>query len=402
MEWIGLNVICSLLQTWFVTELLDIKKNMSWFYRIVMVIINVSIVTIYGLTDISDIPLVFILFILNFILAYIFTYNKVSEILFVVMLENMYSLTMNIILLFINELCLLELDVYYTKILYFVLGFFFLKKLKVMRVTLHQTNDYILIVILFGLYCVSSFFTQEYLVLKSNTPELIKIFGILLLCLLSVFILLLYLFDLNNKKEKYEKLKQEFKNEQTLLHIYDQLKMTKHDLKHDYQLIDHYLNQKAYVKIKELINNRKHIITSIPVFVKTKNELINAIINNKMMNADVKGIKVECLINVPQSLPIQDYVLNDLLSNVLDNAIENCPKNGLIRINILFGQPILHIQVINDIDFSFDQTLKTKKDKQNHGYGLKSIRRIVHQYHGEMNIQYDDKSFIIQLSLLLQ
>ena len=89
MEWIGLNVIGSLLQTWFVTELLDIKKNMSWFYRIVMVIINVSIVTIYGLTDISDIPLVFILFILNFILAYIFTYNKVSEILFVVMLENM-------------------------------------------------------------------------------------------------------------------------------------------------------------------------------------------------------------------------------------------------------------------------------------------------------------------------
>lgn len=65
MEWISLNIIGSLLQTWFVTELLDIKKNMSWFYRIVMVIINVSIVTIYGLTDISDIPLVFILFILN-------------------------------------------------------------------------------------------------------------------------------------------------------------------------------------------------------------------------------------------------------------------------------------------------------------------------------------------------
>ena len=55
-----------------------------------------------------------------------------------------------------------------------------------------------------------------------------------------------------------------------------------------------------------------------------------------------------------------------------------------------------------DIDCSFDQTLKTKKDKQNHGYGLKSIRRIVHQYHGEMSIQYDDKLFIIQLSLLLQ
>lgn len=402
MEWISLNIIGSLLQTWFVTELLDIKKNMSWFYRIVMVIINVSIVTIYGLTDISDIPLVFILFILNFILAYIFTYNKISEILFVVMLENMYSLTMNIILLFINELCLLELDIYYTKIFYFVLGFFYLKRLKVMRVTLHQTNDYILIVILFGLYCVSSFFTQEYLVLKSNTPELIKMFGILLLCLLSVFILLLYLFDLNNKKEKYEKLKQEFKNEQALLHIYDQLKMTKHDLKHDYQLIDHYLNQKAYAKIKELINNRKYIITSIPIFVKTKNELINAIINNKIMNADMKDIKVECLINVPQSLPIQDYVLNDLLSNVLDNAIENCPKKGLIRLNIIYEQPILHIQVINDIDFSFDQTLKTKKDKQNHGYGLKSIRRIVHQYHGEMSIQYDGKLFIIQLSLLLQ
>ena len=261
---------------------------------------------------------------------------------------------------------------------------------------------YILIVVLFGLYCITLLFTQEYLALNFDTPELIKMFGILLLCLLGVFILLLYLFDLNNKKEKYEKLKQQQENKQTLLHIYDQLKMTKHDLKHDYQLIDYYLNQKDYIKIKELINNHSNLISSIPVLVKTNNQLIDAIINNKIINADMKHIKVECLINVPQQFHIQDYILNDLLSNILDNAIENCPENGLIKVNIIYEQQILHIQVENDIDQLFDQTLKTKKDRKYHGYGLKSIRRIVNQYHGNLDIDYSDKTFIIQISLLAE
>ena len=107
MEWIGLNVISSLLQTWFITELLDIKKNMSWFYRITMVIMNVGIVTVYGLTDIFDIPLSYVFIVLNIILACIFTYNKISEIVFVVILESIYSLTMNIMLLFINSMIIM-------------------------------------------------------------------------------------------------------------------------------------------------------------------------------------------------------------------------------------------------------------------------------------------------------
>ena len=68
--------------------------------------------------------------------------------------------------------------------------------------------------------------------------------------------------------------------------------------------------------------------------------------------------------------------------------------------NIVYEQQILHVQVENDIDQSFDQTLKTKKDKKYHGYGLKSIRRIVNQYHGTLDIDYDDKTFIIKTSLL--
>ena len=181
MEWIGLNVISSLLQTWFITELLDIKKNMSWFYRITMVIMNVGIVTVYGLTDIFDIPLSYVFIVLNIILACIFTYNKISEIVFVVILESIYSLTMNIMLLFINKLFLLEFNDYYAKFFYFILALFFLKKLKAMRLSLHQMNYYILIVVLFGLYCIISLFTQEYLAFNFDTPELIKMFGILFL-----------------------------------------------------------------------------------------------------------------------------------------------------------------------------------------------------------------------------
>lgn len=406
MEWFILNLIGAILQTWFITYLLDIKNNIYWFSRILMVVINMIVVTMYVLFDFYDVSLSLILFVLNFVLGCLLSYNKKSEILFVVILERVYSLTMFVLLLSINEILRIQLPDYTSKIFYLFFGLLFLKPLKKMRYSFHKMNDYILIVVLFGLYCLCTRVMQEYLVWKMSGNDFIQMYGkmysILISCLLSVFLLLFYLFDLNNKKEKYEKLKQQQKNEQALLHIYEQLKITKHDLKHDYQLIDYYLNQKDYVKLKELVNNHQEMMTSVPTLIQTRNELINTIINNKIINADMKHIKVECQLNIPYQLSIPDYLLNDLLSNILDNAIENCPKDGMIKISIIYQNQLLHIKVENSIDETFSKELKTKKNKKYHCYGLKSIYRIVEQYDGQVNTEYNDKQFGIYVTLFIK
>ena len=42
---------------------------------------------------------------------------------------------------------------------------------------------------------------------------------------------------MNKDQQEYEKLKQDIKNEKTLLYLYEQLKITKHDLKHELSII---------------------------------------------------------------------------------------------------------------------------------------------------------------------
>lgn len=403
MEWIIINLIESFLLTWFVTSLLDIKSNKALIYRFFMISMNFIIITISNYMNLYDLLLTSILIILNSILSYYFTNNKINEIVLILCIESVFNALVIILVVFINEI--IALKQYFdftTKVLYLVLGQLVLFYFNKFEDYFNDLSCNMISILLFSLHFVLQHILQLYLVLKTSIPEVHITFIMLFVCSIGMFWVMHYILESNYVNNEYEKLKQKYQDEKALLYIYDQLKMTKHDLKHDYQLIDYYLNQKNYHKIKELINNRNYDLTSIPVFIKTKNELINTIMNNKIMSADMKHIKVECLINVPQQLSIKDYVLNNLLSNSLDNAIENCPKDGLIKVTVFYEQPILYIQIVNDIDLSFDQTLKTKKDKQNHGYGLKSIRRIIHQYDGKMDIQYDDKKFIIQLSLILQ
>lgn len=125
MEWFILNLIGAILQTWFITYLLDIKNNIYWFSRILMVVINMIVVTMYVLFDFYDVSLSLILFVLNFVLGCLLSYNKKSEILFVVILERVYSLTMFVLLLSINEILEFNYLIIHLRFFIFFLVYYF-------------------------------------------------------------------------------------------------------------------------------------------------------------------------------------------------------------------------------------------------------------------------------------
>lgn len=187
-----------------------------------------------------------------------------------------------------------------------------------------------------------------------------------------------------------------------MLYLYEQLKITKHALKHDYQLLQYYINKKDYNKVQELISSKKDIVDSVPTLLSTHNKLLNTIINGKILEAYSKNITVESVISIHEIDFIHDYDLNTLLSNVLDNAIEN-NNEGIIRINIVQDNVLLHIKVCNTVNpQKYSPELITQKDIQNHGFGLKSINRIVKKYQGVINLIHNQSEFEIQITLLMQ
>lgn len=91
--------------------------------------------------------------------------------------------------------------------------------------------------------------------------------------------------------------------------------------------------------------------------------------------------------------------LTSLFCNLLDNALEAAVKqvNSFIELRVT-KKPQAHLTVItmvnscrtNPFDKSGKRLASTKKDTLRHGYGIKSIKRIVKIYHGEMELYYDD------------
>lgn len=243
---------------------------------------------------------------------------------------------------------------------------------------------------------------QIYIVLEVKGFDFLISFVLLIVCVLILVYVIVYISKLYKNKEEYEQLLTVKENERILSHLYNEVKITKHDLKHDFNLLQYYVDRNDIQNIKEIIKHRNNQVEYIPSLVASKNDLLNTIINNKLIEAYSKELRVQCRVVVSANISISNYDLNQLLSNMLDNAIENCRKNGEIDIQIIQEGDFLHIQISNSItDSAIKKGLKTKKDNRYHGFGLKSIKKICQKYNATVNIREENQKFYIQTTLIL-
>ena len=99
----------------------------------------------------------------------------------------------------------------------------------------------------------------------------------------------------------------------------------------------------------------------------------------------------------------------DLLSifgNALDNAIESVKsikniEQRIIKLAVFRQNQLLFIKLenyfVNQLNIYNGSFLTTKQDKMNHGFGLKSIKRIVEKYGGEITISTDNQWFTLMI-----
>ena len=397
MGWIVISLIEALLLSWFVTYFLDVKKDKDKLYYLLLALSVFTIITISNYISMYDNFLTTVIIIDIIIISSFFTYNRLDEIIFIACFEAMYNMMISnlAICLDLKDVFLISMvkQVLYGLVLMFLRYVFYRDDFNFTK----QLNC-LLSVLMFLLHFVLQQIIQVYIVLQIQIPEL---FWTILLINFFVFVLIvlfLKLVHLNAVENKYKQLETKKQNEEVLLLLYEQLKIAKHDLKHDYNLISHYLKDKEYLKIEKMVRDKKKQINSIPVLINTPNKLINLIINDKIIKAYTRNIKVTSKIDINREIRISEYDLNELLSNILDNAIDYNQDNGMIDIAIILEKQFVHIKVTNGIDKNkSNQSLISKKGK-NHGYGIRSIEKIVEKYQGIMKIDYNEY-FEITISL---
>lgn len=334
------------------------------------------------------------------------TKNNYWEILFITFLDQLNVGVSIVFSLILENFVSTFVRVIIGKVIYFFITYMILYICKTKNIKLNYIYWKLLTVVVIVFYFAYTILVQFYLGMQMNK---ILVFTSLLslgLSVIGIAVIVYYISKLEQQNQEtqfsLQKLEMEQSNYVQLNEVAKEIKIIRHDLKHDYLLIGSYLENKNYSKINEIVKSRIKDIHEGTNTINSANELINTIINYKLMIANSKNIEVSCDLNVSNKIYMKDYHLNELLSNLIDNAIENCSKNDP-KINIIINEDVfLYIEVINSIDVSVLNTnpnLITNKKGDIHGHGVKSIKRIVNEYNG--NIKFFENGLKFHVSIII-
>lgn len=189
--------------------------------------------------------------------------------------------------------------------------------------------------------------------------------------------------------------------------LYQQIQTMRHDMKNHLISIRTLVEDENYNKVLNHINSMMEEIEMTKKFVFTNNEMFNAIINNKFSVANTKSIKTTVNIYCDIADQIEDADINILFGNLLDNAIESCEKiEGYKEINLLIEKKrnYLSIRIKNSIANAVlkdNPKLQTSKDdRDNHGMGIRSIKKIIQKYDGIIDFTEEGNFFICDILIL--
>ncbi len=179
-----------------------------------------------------------------------------------------------------------------------------------------------------------------------------------------------------------------------------------HDLKHHLQALGGLLtinqNDSAQKYLKSMLDDLT--ISQERSRAWTGNPFIDSLLNGKKMSAKQLGVELEIYSsNIVSKLSDKD--MSVLLGNLIDNAIEASSKaiqTKSVIIQIINKSDMLFIHVKNTIDclpcMNEGKLVTTKEDKINHGWGMKSIESIVEKYGGQMDINFNQRYFEINIT----
>ena len=197
--------------------------------------------------------------------------------------------------------------------------------------------------------------------------------------------------------DNYALLKKE--QEENRRHIHE----FRHELEYLYQCLRsrEYEAGEAYLekKSREIGEQQKEQLW-------TGSGCIDFLVNKTRVQAGEKGIRCEPEVNVLE-IPIEEYDLFMILSNLLENAVEaaqQCEEGErYIRLQIFTVNRMFFLLVENSYEKEPEERdgrfVTSKGDRSAHGWGLENVKETVKRYGGECEIRYGNQVFSLQIIL---
>jgi len=190
--------------------------------------------------------------------------------------------------------------------------------------------------------------------------------------------------------------------------VYKEIRKINHDFKNHIVCIENLLKEGKHNLAIEYIRDLKNEAFETYTWIKTGNDVVDAILNQKRSEGNSKNIKMNMKVSIPEDIDIEPLDLCAILGNALDNSIEANEKIEDINkryISVVMNPykdylfvEISNPSILNPIGED-GQLRTTKKDKENHGFGIKSIEQVVEKYDGMLNYEYQNGQFILNIML---
>lgn len=303
-----------------------------------------------------------------------------------------------------NDFWIMIIESSLSKILYTFFCFILTKNKK-----FHTGSKYSKPPLYLFIFPVCSMFMLVILIIVSMKFELPSTISITI-SFFSVILLLAtvitYVLQDNYSKKEIEllELRNELSKEETNKAYYqilerqnDEMHSFSHNTKNHFQVIKSLTNEK---KVEDYIDKCYEKLEKYSMFGKSNNKILDIIINKYSLLCEIKHIDFFVSIKTANLLYIKDDELSTLLNCILDNAVEATEKveNGKKRIEFdLNNQNYFDVLTcINSCNYNPDfdkKVLKTTKENADmHGYGTKSIKKIVKNNKGTYSWKYDKEN----------
>lgn len=196
-----------------------------------------------------------------------------------------------------------------------------------------------------------------------------------------------------------------------ILQSNDEVKTLRHDMKHHLNELKLLAMKGNSVAIENYIDEMYDYIHNPNEIVSSGNLEIDSVLNYMLQKGRKDLLIVNTKIQIPESIN-HSFDIIVILGNLLENAIEASSQTDekLLNVSIQLKQGVLKIEIENSFNsLSLKEKrekgrtslLTTKKEKREHGIGLKSVQKIVEKYNGIIHIHKQNNRFHVELILYI-
>lgn len=226
-----------------------------------------------------------------------------------------------------------------------------------------------------------------------------------LFVLIGIYFAIYYLIDTRHRLTELEVQSTVLSLEKESLEIdaqnREELMKIRHDLQNQLSYMSVLLNEDKYDEAKNYIQSLTEQKEEYLYSFSCPNLVISGIVNLELTKAKIANKKIKFKAVVPPKLPFEDSDLLSLITNIVDNSLENfVPVNDkdVINVSIVTQQDYLRILCLNSVEqkavTSNKPSLKTTKRDKAHGYGTKIIKNIAKKYEGYVTFAFEDGKFV--------